>query len=78
MKIKYLEQKYTRKNAYQIRDYKQKINELKDAAMETISNEETKITEKNEESISDLCNNIQQYYICISRTLEKKWGRGEI
>ena len=50
MKIKYLEQKYTRKNAYQIRDYKQKINELKDAAMETISNEETKITEKNEES----------------------------
>ena len=46
MKIKYLEEKYTRKNAYQIRHYKQKINELKDAAMETISNEETKITEK--------------------------------
>ena len=78
MKIKYLEEKYTRKNAYQIRYYKQKINELKDAAMETISNEETKITEKNEGSISDLWNNIQQYYICISRILEKKWGRGEI
>lgn len=59
MKIKYLEEKYTRKNAYQIRYYKQKINELKDAAMETISNEETKITEKNEGSISDLWNNIQ-------------------
>lgn len=59
MKIKYLEEKYTRKNAYQIRHYKQKINELKDAAMETISNEETKITEKNEGSISDLWNNIQ-------------------
>lgn len=60
MKIKYLKQKYTRKNAYQIRHYKQKIIELKEAAMEPISNEaETKRTEKNEESISDLWNNIQ-------------------
>ena len=39
MKIKYLKQKYTRKNAHQIRHYKQKINELKEAAMEPISNE---------------------------------------
>lgn len=47
MKIKYLKQKYTRKCMYQISYYKQKIIELKEAAMEPISNEaETKELKK--------------------------------
>lgn len=75
MKIKYLKQKYTRKNAHQIRHYKQKINELKEAAMEPISNEAKRQKElKKMKRVSVTCGTTSNSLTFVYLEFQKRSG----